>query len=333
MFWWPCRKLTLTGAWMIFRVLLLFVPKISEHFFMWYKGLGVKYPRWFDPMTVKCTKVIDGKIQMICHLRCRVQRTIFYDGVWEPLIDASFGAILQREDVFVDIGAHVGYHALRAWHRVGTEGAVVAFEPSPPTLELLIRNLIENNANNVLCYSCALGNSLQLGWLHQAPASQIGASSLRPLENYSKCAVPCLCFDDVVPTELKKRITAVKLDAEGWEMFVLQGMKELLSSPALPIVICEVIDPYLRHAGCSAWELVTYMSDLGYKAFFAPNEAGKNEKWRPLAHDESATREQHQDILFLHSSQAHLLIERLVAHDLMVLPEPEPADVKINDRL
>ena len=331
--WWPCRKLFLLGAGVVFRVLLFIVPKVSERFFMWYKRLGSKYPRWLDAMTAQCTKVLDGKIKMICHLRCRVQRTIFYDGVWEPLIDDSFGVLLQRGDVFVDIGAHVGYHTLRAWSRVGNEGAVVAFEPSPPTLELLIHNLIENDANNVLCYSCALSNSLQIGWLQVAPASQMGTSSLRHLENCIKHAVPCLCFDDVVPTDLKKRITAVKLDAEGWEMFVLLGMKELLSSPVPPAVICEVIDPYLRDAGSSADELITYMTNLGYKAFFAPNEAGKNEKWRLLADGKTAIQGQHQDILFLPGSHARQLAERLAAHDLLVLTEPVPAEDNKNDRL
>src|SRR5881397_1500257 len=43
-------------------------------------------------------------------------------GLWEPYVVSAMR--LSRGDVFVDVGAHIGYHALIASNRVGSEGLV-----------------------------------------------------------------------------------------------------------------------------------------------------------------------------------------------------------------
>lgn len=47
-------------------------------------------------------------------------------------------------DVFVDVGAGHGTYALRAAVMAGRNGQVLAFEPHPPTREVLIRNVLLN---------------------------------------------------------------------------------------------------------------------------------------------------------------------------------------------
>jgi len=48
--------------------------------------------------------------------------------------------VLKPGDVFVDIGAHVGYFAEYAGRLVGRSGLVFAFEPFPHNCQLLSRN-------------------------------------------------------------------------------------------------------------------------------------------------------------------------------------------------
>jgi len=50
-------------------------------------------------------------------------------------------APFQPGDVYLDVGAHVGFHAVFAAHRVGPEGYVFAFEADPRIYNRLTRNL------------------------------------------------------------------------------------------------------------------------------------------------------------------------------------------------
>ena len=60
-------------------------------------------------------------------------RCIYWFGVWEPLLSAWVESRLRPGDVFVDVGANMGYTSLLAARAVGPGGAVVAFEPAPAT--------------------------------------------------------------------------------------------------------------------------------------------------------------------------------------------------------
>src|SRR5206468_1566389 len=57
--------------------------------------------------------------------------TLMRDGIIEPKTTALFGTLLRPSDVYVDVGAHVGFHTLVARHHVGESGKVIAVEPQP----------------------------------------------------------------------------------------------------------------------------------------------------------------------------------------------------------
>jgi ubiquinone/menaquinone biosynthesis C-methylase UbiE len=52
-------------------------------------------------------------------------------GRLEPRTTAAFERILKHGGICVDVGAHIGYHAMLACHLVGTNGQVFAIDPSP----------------------------------------------------------------------------------------------------------------------------------------------------------------------------------------------------------
>lgn len=72
---------------------------------------------------------------------------------------------LKPGDVFVDVGANIGYFSLLASKLVGPGGRVVAIEASPEVFDLLRRNLELNKAHNVRAVNVAISDregSLQL---------------------------------------------------------------------------------------------------------------------------------------------------------------------------
>ncbi|MBP2341041.1 FkbM family methyltransferase [Saccharothrix coeruleofusca] len=134
------------------------------------------------------------------------------NGVWEPELSELVDSLVDPEGIFVDIGAYVGYHAVRMLSRLGTSGAVVAVEPSPAARELLRHNvgvnLPERIAERLVLVDAAAWESA--GELVAQPALT-GGVSVAP--------VP----DDAPEGVLRVRST--RLDKELEDMPALQGMK------------------------------------------------------------------------------------------------------------
>ncbi|WP_018686333.1 FkbM family methyltransferase [Actinokineospora enzanensis] len=71
------------------------------------------------------------------------------NGAWEPDIAELVDSLIEPESVFLDVGAYVGYHAIRVLSRLGVSGTVVAVEPDPDAVKLLRHNVSENVSDAV----------------------------------------------------------------------------------------------------------------------------------------------------------------------------------------
>ena len=71
-------------------------------------------------------------------LRDNLQRTLYFTGTYEPGLLRALREELEPGDVYVDVGAHVGVHALSAARRIGELGGgrVIAFEPTPDSARI-----------------------------------------------------------------------------------------------------------------------------------------------------------------------------------------------------
>src|ERR1700687_1321168 len=69
-------------------------------------------------------------VQFEADLNDRIQRQM-WAGVYEQHVRECFDVLLKPGDVYLDVGAQVGFHAVFAAHRVGPEGHVFAFEADP----------------------------------------------------------------------------------------------------------------------------------------------------------------------------------------------------------
>ncbi len=80
--------------------------------------------------------------------------------------------------VFLDIGAHRGFHTLLASKKVGIEGQIIAFEPSPRELRRLRWNLALNCCHNVRIESFAVSRNEGIGELYVCLGQETGCNSL-----------------------------------------------------------------------------------------------------------------------------------------------------------
>jgi hypothetical protein len=114
---------------------------------------------------------------MRCNLSDLIQSYVFHFGVWEPEISHLVGQILKPGDVFVDIGANVGYDSLLGSSLVGPLGRVIAIEASPTTFAELKKNIALNKSTNIRAVNVAVSDREGTLDLFDVSARNCGAAT------------------------------------------------------------------------------------------------------------------------------------------------------------
>lgn len=194
-----------------------------------------------------------------------IDRYLYVFGMWEPSITSWVLDLLGPGDVFVDVGANVGYHAIQAALRVGPTGRVVAFEALPVTAQRLRQNVVVNGVA-IDVHECVASDSPGAKRMFREAFGNVGHSNTaggRFLVEDD--VVVAKTVDSVVGPELRARIKLVKVDVEGDELNVLRGMRGLLTSlPDGASVLVEVSPDGLRRRNQNVDEIFDLMSSLGF---------------------------------------------------------------------
>jgi FkbM family methyltransferase len=177
----------------------------------------------------------------------------------EDNIEVLF-SFLKEDTVFLDIGANIGFFTLKIGKRLGPKGKVYAFEPHPRIHDLLRRNVHVNGLGNVVtCFKLALSDKNTTETLLY-PVGHLGGGHLGPGEVSGHTAVDAELrrLDDLLGADF--RCDLVKIDVEGHEIGVLDGMRNVvLNSPQIKILF-EKLSP---NAGTEP-ALESYFSQLGF---------------------------------------------------------------------
>ena len=180
--------------------------------------------------------------------------------------------------VFVDVGANLGFFSLRVAQRVREgSGKVLAFEPQPRMLELLRRTLHLNGLSQcVQSYPFALSDRAGTA-LFEIPVGHKGAGHIpsaltarwqsrldEPTEGHE---IELCVFDTVVPGDFQCDL--VKIDVEGHELEVLQGMQGVLArSPRVGVLFEKMIRNYGNER--ALWR---FFEPLGMRLYAVGGEA------------------------------------------------------------
>ena len=179
-----------------------------------------------------------------------------------PLPQVLAAIATEARGAVYDVGANTGFYALLARH-VNRRVAVRAFEPYPPVLELLERNVVVNG-NNVDVVAAAVGREPGRAALY-VPEQGHGlvetSASLDPAfkdgRHDGTVEVDVVTLDDVSAAYGQEPVAFVKIDVEGMEHAVLDGAAGILRRDR-PWLVVEV----LPSGDIAALE--AHRSELGY---------------------------------------------------------------------
>ena len=176
---------------------------------------------------------------------------------------------LKPGDVFLDIGAHHGVYSIVAAKRLGTNGTVVAFEPSSREYRRLRLHLRLNRLRWVRAERSLLVRQPLTRTFFQITSGDTTRGGLRPpasSDRVSEISVETTRLDDYVSQFPLKRVDLVKLDVEGGEREVLEGASLVLTK-FRPIFICEVLDATTQAWGYNAREIILMLQSFGFNWF------------------------------------------------------------------
>lgn len=172
---------------------------------------------------------------------------------------------IQGDGIILDIGANVGTMTIVLAQKF-PNSRIYAFEPVPANARTirqltgcfrlkninLITTALGNTNGTTLMVTPAMDNSIMhgLSYVWQQPARAAPADAFE---------VPVTRLDSIPELGGEKRITAIKIDVENFEYYVLEGGRNLLQKHR-PLVYAELWDDAKRSL------CMQLMQDLGYTA-------------------------------------------------------------------
>jgi FkbM family methyltransferase len=191
-----------------------------------------------------------------------VSKTLLEQGIWEAYETEIFLACLQQDYKVLDIGANIGYYAVLAGLYLDDKAQVLAYEPNPENFALLDNNIKINNCSNVQAFQLALSNIDNDGFLFLS-ADNFGDHQIYD-NNQDRRKQPILLVNgDTHTQQFLNQVNLIKIDTQGAEWQVLQGIKQLIkkSLPQLQMIL-EFSPNSLRLAGSKPDDLLQYIFSL-----------------------------------------------------------------------
>jgi FkbM family methyltransferase len=182
---------------------------------------------------------------------------------WEDHLEAVFIHSLsgKTSPVFVDVGANIGLHSLRA-HKYGAK--MYCFEPDPDTFDILNINMQINGAFTSELFQMACGN--QSGTVQfdrsdiSAGMSHIAYDTTSNDNSSNRLEVKIDTLDNMLSNV--NEVSLIKIDVEGAEEQVIAGARSILSrSKDITLIMEYHVRPTLTEI------IVELINNLGFKAY------------------------------------------------------------------
>jgi len=203
-------------------------------------------------------------------------RALAIRGVHEEFQTHLFSKALTKNDIVVDIGAHIGYYSLMSARIVGNGGKVYAFEPDPENLRLLLKNIRLNGFSHII-YPVRKAISDVSGVTKLFLSSEDTGSHSISVSNRGKqhVEVRTITLDEFFATLGNYEVDIIKMDIEGAEMKALLGMDKVLRNNNDLVIFSEFWPYGIAHSGHSPRRFLKIIKEYGFLIYIIDDEQGR----------------------------------------------------------
>ena len=176
--------------------------------------------------------------------------------------------LIKKDDTLVDVGANIGFYTLNFERLVGKNGKIFAFEPEPSNFKLLEKNIkINGLEDHVKVFHKAVSNKKGISNLLIGPTS--GTNSI--VESYNTnekiIEVETIVLDEFFNT-LDEKIDFVKIDTEGHDAKVLEGMQNIIQRNQDIKIMTEFVPEFLERSDSNSENYIQLLKRNKMKLHF-----------------------------------------------------------------
>lgn len=192
-------------------------------------------------------------------------------GQFEPEETQLIRKLLLEVDLFVNVGANIGYYCCHA-HSLGKP--VIAVEPLMRNVLYLLNNMINNGweKNTEIFQAAAAAEAgIESLWGTDTAASLVPGWAGIPANYVRK--VPLLTLDRILGSALQNKRALIVTDIEGAELAMLTGAVNTLKNDVRPVWMMEITTHQNQPTGVISnpnfRKTFDIFFELGYRAFVA----------------------------------------------------------------
>ncbi len=195
--------------------------------------------------------------------------------------------IIQKNWICLDIGANYGMFTKKLSELVGPNGYIYSFEPQPFAFSGLQEHIKDYSLKNVTAFNVALTDIDSKSELNMLIPTKDGSTSsgralistgltqdLKQIHKKSEfnfyenneISVTSKTLDSIIIENKVNKIDFIKIDVEGYEMYVLNGAINSISKYK-PILQIEIAFNY--HTNDNFNQIYELLSPHGYKTFIS----------------------------------------------------------------
>ncbi|WP_127120571.1 FkbM family methyltransferase [Chryseotalea sanaruensis] len=239
------------------------------------------FKRWItksQSTSLQLVDNVDDDLKMQLDITKKMGAAFFWIGYHEFNEWRYLHRFLKHDMVFVDVGANQGEYALFAAKRL-KKGIVLAFEPVDSFFNQLGINIKLNGFTNIRCFNCGLGQTAASMPIYMAKETQAmaheGLATIYPSNDRGHFVqdIQIEVFDDMDNTLALNRLDIVKIDVEGAELSVLNGMKNAILK-FRPHILIEMNEITFNTAGYELNTVLEFFSKLNYTAYSINKKGG-----------------------------------------------------------
>ena len=145
---------------------------------------------------------------------------------------------ISEDMVFIDVGANIGLYCCPASKKLFPKGNVVAIEPDPENFSFLKKNKNINGLENLLIHQLAISDFCGSGSLFLNSENRGDHRIYDEDEKRIEIQVKIITLDSLIQTNLISKVDIVKIDTQGADFKVLNGMQKTIhENPNLLIFV------------------------------------------------------------------------------------------------
>lgn len=189
---------------------------------------------------------------------------LMHRGLFEPKERECIEFLLKDADIFVDVGANIGFYTCIA-RSMGKQA--IAIEPMPDNLWWLFMNLKANGWENTEVFPLVVGSKPGMIEIYGASTGATTVEGWAGQPKAMKRFVPSSTLDKLVEDRIQGKKALIKVDVEGGELSVLEGSLQILKLDPKPIWLMEVCYDENHPSGMNPHykEVFDLMFRAGYK--------------------------------------------------------------------